>query len=116
MSQLTSKKINADVGDATPLEGNERLSQVICERQEASLEQNALKDVSPPTVHPANSHPYVEQRSGIGCTERADKLGKKEDPLSTQWTRNDEDSVFMSRNQSTMLPYTEWFASTGTHG
>ena len=55
---------------ATPLEGNMRLSQMTCERQEASLEQDALKDVSPMTVHPSNSHPYVEQQSGIGCTER----------------------------------------------
>ena len=96
MTNVTNhvQEINADVGDATLLEGNEGLSQVICERQEASLEQNALKDVSPPTVHPSNRHPYVEQRSGIGCTERADKLGKKkEDLLSTQWTSNDENSV-----------------------
>ena len=108
--------MNADVCDATPLEGDEKLPNVICERQEASLEQNALQDVSPMTVHPSNSHPYVEQRSGIGCTDRADMLGKKGDPLSTQWTRNDERFYLCQGIGRTMLPHTEWFDSRRTHG
>ena len=63
MSQLTCKTLMLSLGDATLLEGNEGLpQQVICERQEASLEQNALIGVSPPTVHPSNSHPDIEQQ------------------------------------------------------
>ena len=46
--------MNADVGDGTPLEGDEKLPKVmglkLLSVQEASLEQDARNDVFPPVV------------------------------------------------------------------
>ena len=56
---------NEDVGDATPLEGDEKLPSVMGLQllivQEPSLERDARNDVFPPLFRRPNDHQYNEQ-------------------------------------------------------